>query len=140
MLHCPYCDGYELADQPLAVLAQEASDAALALMLARFSPHVVCCVDDSVALPQRERSRLEKAGVTVKVGTLKQVEAREQEIERLIFSDGSQLRCTALFLHPSSRQRSDLAATLGCEFLEDGAVAVDDLHHTSVPGVFAAEG
>jgi thioredoxin reductase len=41
-------------------------------------------------------------------------------------------------VHPPSRQRSDLAARLGCAVLEDGAVQVSELGQTTVPGVYAA--
>jgi thioredoxin reductase len=37
-----------------------------------------------------------------------------------------------------TRQASDLAERLGCELLDDGSVAVDDMQLTSVAGVYAA--
>ena len=35
-------------------------------------------------------------------------------------------------------QRSDLPTQLGCRILDDGAVEINDLGQTSVPGVYAA--
>jgi thioredoxin reductase len=43
-----------------------------------------------------------------------------------------------LFVHGHVRQRSDLAAQLGCRMLDDGAVEINDLGQTSTPGVYAA--
>ncbi len=41
-------------------------------------------------------------------------------------------------MHPALRQGSDLAQQLGCALLEDGAVQVNELAQTTVPGVSAA--
>jgi len=57
---------------------------------------------------------------------------------RLSLSPGWTLERRALFVHPPLRQRSDLAARLGCAILEDGTVQVDELSQTTVPGVYAA--
>jgi len=38
---------------------------------------------------------------------------------------------------PPVRQAAPFAVDLGCRFLEGGSVEVDDLGHTSIPGVYA---
>ena len=41
VLHCPYCHGYEVRDQPLAVYGQGKAVVGLALLISRWSPDVV---------------------------------------------------------------------------------------------------
>jgi thioredoxin reductase len=48
--HCPYCDAFEVADQPLAVLGSDARTAQLALQLTRFSADVVLCTNGAADL------------------------------------------------------------------------------------------
>jgi thioredoxin reductase len=43
-----------------------------------------------------------------------------------------------VFIPTVPRQRSELAAWLGCTLLPDGCVEVDELARTSVAGVYAA--
>ncbi len=57
---------------------------------------------------------------------------------RLHLAPGWTLERRALFLHPVARQRSGLAEKLGCGLLEDGAVQVNELGQTTVPGIYAA--
>jgi NADPH-dependent 2,4-dienoyl-CoA reductase/sulfur reductase-like enzyme len=62
----------------------------------------------------------------------------EDRLRQIIFTDGLCLDRAALFVHPPARQAAPFAASLGCDMLRDGIVAVDDLGRTSVPGVYAA--
>jgi thioredoxin reductase len=64
-------------------------------------------------------------------------ESPSPALERLVITDGSTAACQTLFCRAPTRQRSNLAASLGCEFLEDGAVEVNDLGQTSCAGVYA---
>jgi len=54
-----------------------------------------------------------------------------------VFADGTAIARHAIFFHLPTRQSSDLPHQLGCAFLDDGSVQVDDLCHTSVEGVSA---
>jgi len=45
---------------------------------------------------------------------------------------------TGIFLHPAIRQHSDLPQQLGCTVQDYGAIQVDDVGQTGVPGVYAA--
>jgi thioredoxin reductase len=56
----------------------------------------------------------------------------------IVFEDGTELPRDGLLVGAPLRQRSTLAADLGLELDDAGAVVVDKLARTSVPGVFAA--
>src|SRR6266498_3355554 len=43
VFNCPYCDGWEVRDQPLTVLASDPRNLQLALQLTRWSPDVLLC-------------------------------------------------------------------------------------------------
>src|ERR671914_1663155 len=45
VFHCPYCDGWELRDQPLAVYGRAQKGLDLALALTTWSGDVVLCTD-----------------------------------------------------------------------------------------------
>jgi thioredoxin reductase len=69
---------------------------------------------------------------------IKRLESEQDRLRRVVFGDGSVLERSAFFVHGTTRQASDLPARLGVGLLDDGAVEVDDLQHTSVAGVSAA--
>jgi thioredoxin reductase len=139
VLHCPYCHGYEVRDQPLAVYGQGKAVVGLALLISRWSADVVVVTNGPSHITDYARQRLRRQGIAV----------REEPIARLVgtpktglrcieFEDGSFLECKALFLHPPQEQRSPLAADLGARLTGKGAVWVDKNAQTTVSGLYAA--
>ncbi len=132
--HCPYCHGWEVRDQPLAVYGTGAAH--LALVVTSLSDDVVLLTDGSDLDPD-EAERLRAAGVAIREDAVARLEAEGGSLARVVFADGSADARTGLFFVPSFTL-SPLAAQLGCELDESGAVVIDEERRTSVPGVFAA--
>ena len=63
VFHCPYCDGWEVSDRPLAVYGRGRSGMALALALLTWSHDVALLSDGSARLPLDGRRRLAAHGV-----------------------------------------------------------------------------
>jgi hypothetical protein len=55
-----------------------------------------------------------------------------EHLERIVFRDGTVFECRGLFLSTGQRQRSDLAASLGCAFTREGAVRTGKIERTKV--------
>ena len=54
VLHCPYCHGWEVRDQPIAILATTPMSAHHGLLFRQLSDDVVMVVHDGVELPDEE--------------------------------------------------------------------------------------
>jgi thioredoxin reductase len=135
--HCSYCDGYELHDQPLALLDSGATAGLQALVLRDWSRDLVLCTNGRSELTPEDRVRLSAAGVAVREQPITRLEPIGEGV-RIVFGDEGSLERRAIFTRPPTRQRSDLAAELGCKTLEDGSIEVNDFGQTTVPGVYAA--
>jgi len=138
VFHCPFCHGFEARDQPLAVLGNDFVHAVLALYLAdRLTSDVILCTGGPERLGAELMAKLAERGVGVREGELAAIEGDFGRL-KVVFTGGEILERGAVFLHPATRQKSPLAAQLGCETLQDGTVRVDERQLTTVPGVFAA--
>lgn len=135
--HCPYCHGFETSGRRLAVLGSGPDRVRLALQLTRFSDDLVVCADGQPLDPDLAE-RLAANGVRVRGEPVRRFEGRGGQLERIVFEHGEPLERDAVFIATVLRQRSELAARLGCALLPDGCVEVDELARTSVPGVYAA--
>ncbi|GAB2961911.1 NAD(P)/FAD-dependent oxidoreductase [Hymenobacter coalescens] len=140
VLHCPYCHGFEVSDQALAVYGNDKSVAGFALLISRWSKDVAVCTDGWTKMSEHARHRLRRHGIQLYEQPIRELVGRADGQMRYIeFNDGSTLARHALFIHPNQKQRSDLAQQLGCRHLQrNGAVWVDKRIQTSVPGVYAA--
>jgi thioredoxin reductase len=131
VFHCPFCHGWEVRDGALAVLGDGEKAVFMSLLLRGWS-------DDVVLLGRagdEDRAKLEAAGIRVDERPVRAVTGAGATV---VFEDGSELPRDALLVGAPLRQRSTLAADLGLELDEAGAVVVDKLARTSVEGVFAA--
>lgn len=144
--HCPYCHGWEVRDRPLAVLNASEMAMAQVMLIRNLSRDLALLTDGPASLSEEERRMLSALGVPVHEQRIARLEGRAdggEGLARIHFEDGSTLAREGLFFAPPQRQRSGLAAALGCEMGAMGllpeAVKTDPMSMaTSVPGVYVA--
>jgi thioredoxin reductase len=135
--HCAYCDAFERSDRPVAVIESGVAAGLYAMQLGHWSADVVLCTNGPAELSEEDRARLSARGIALRAEAIARLEADGDGV-RIVFADGPTLARHVIFIRPPTRQRSDLAAQLGCNALDDGSIEVNDFGQTSVPGVYAA--
>lgn len=139
VLHCPYCHGWEVRNQPLAVYGRAKLVTGLALLVSRWSSDVVVCVEDPAYLTANARRRLRQQKIRVHEEPIVRLEGtRSGELRHIVFESGEKLARTAVFIHAHQHQRTTLAEQLGCRLTRKGAVWVDKKQQTTIAGLYAA--
>jgi thioredoxin reductase len=138
VFHCPYCDGWEMRDQPLAAYGQGKSGAGLALSLKTWSRDVVLCTDGRARLRVQDRERLERHSIPVRQDRIERLEGRDGVLERILFHGGEALSRRGIFFSTGQDEACKLAANLGCKFAPQGTVHTNLLQETNVPGLYVA--
>lgn len=136
--HCPYCHGFEISGQSIAVLGGDPDRIRLALHLSRFSSDVVLCTNGPADLASPAAQVLSRAGVTVRCEPITGFEATGPKLDAINFAEGPVLPRNVVFVKSAPAQRSPLTSLLGCGVFPDATVEVSEFHQTSVPGVYAA--
>jgi thioredoxin reductase len=136
--HCPYCDGWEWRDQPLAVYGQGETGSALALGLTVWTNDVVLCTDGPSGLSAQEEKGLSWAGIEIREEAIVRLEGQNGQLRRVVFAEGEPLPRRALFFGSGQHQRSRLAERLGARFNDKGTVATGTCESTNVPGLYVA--
>ncbi len=136
-VHCPYCDGWEVRDKPLAVQGNGQGALHRTRLLLNLTDDLVICTDGPAIFSEEEWQFLQARQVRVIETPLIGLEAEGDQLHTLRFADGSTLARHALFLNIKTSQH-DLVAALGCEVNEMGFVQVDEQMRTTVAGVYAA--
>lgn len=138
VFHCPYCDGWELRDQPIAIYGQRDQGPGLALELSGWSNDLVLCTDGPADLSRADREQLSLLSIPVREEPISRLEGSNGQLERIVFNNGDVLSRRGMFFNTGQEQRCDLAAKLGCEYTERGAIRTGDYETTNVPGLFVA--
>jgi len=137
VFHCPYCDGWEVRDQPLAIYGRGARGLGLSLELTGWSRDLVLCTDGPSEIEDADLASLARHGIRVREERVVRLEGRET-LERVIFASGDPLPRRALFFTTGQTQRSQLALALGCEFNEKGTVRTGKYESTHLSGLYVA--
>ena len=66
VFHCPYCDGWEVRDQPIAVYGRGERGYGLALELTVWSRDLVLCTDGPCEIDDEKLARLQRNNITVR--------------------------------------------------------------------------
>lgn len=136
VFHCPYCDGWEVRDTPIAIYGRGARGAGLSLELTAWSRDLVLCTDGPAEIEDERLDQLARNGIAVRESRVARLEGRDGVLSQLVFSEGPPLPRRALFFTTGQYQRSDLLTNLGCEFTEKGTVRTGKYESTHLPGLF----
>jgi len=137
VFHCPFCDGWEVRDRPLAFHGNGPDAARSALFLANWSRDVVLCTDGPAQL-DGEREALDAGGVRIREEPIRTLVGSDGALERIDFIAGPAEHCDALFVRTRRDQPNGLAEALGCRLSAGGTVDTDLDGRTGADGVYAA--
>ena len=138
LLHCPYCHGWEVRDQPLGVLGSIPGSVQHALLVRQWSDDVIFFAH-TYDLTDDERHQLDARDIRVEDDTVIKLVIDNDRLRGVALADGRTVERTAVFVRPGNVPHDDgLAAALGCDKNDAGFVTVDATGRTSNPGVWAA--
>ena len=116
--HCPFCDGWEVRDRPLAVHGNGPAAARSALFVSNWSRDVVLCTDGPAQL-DGDRAILAQAGVRLREEPIRELVGRDGQLERIDFATGPAEHRDGLFVRTRRGQPNGLAESLGCELTDE---------------------
>jgi thioredoxin reductase len=138
LLHCPYCHGWEVRDQPLGVLGTRPDAVHHALLVRQWSDDMVFFTH-TLTLGRDDHARLVARGVRIVDGEVVRLVVEADRLTGVELAGGGVVARTAVFVRPVSVPHPDgLTTALGLETDAVGFPLVDGTGRTSVPGVWAA--
>ena len=138
VFHCPYCDGWEIRDRPIAVYGRGSRGLGLSLEMTAWSRDLALCTDGPSEIDAEGLASLERNGIIVREERIRRLEGRDGILERIVFESGEALERRALFFTTGQSQQSELAIRLGCEFNAKGTVRTGKYEATHLQGLFVA--
>jgi thioredoxin reductase len=139
LFSCPYCDGWELKDKPLVVIAEEGQHAFhMAKIVWNWSRDVLVCTNGPALLTQEQKETLQKKEIQVVEDSITALVGRMGMLERVVFATHEESKRQGGFVVPQWSQASGFGTLLGCDMNALGGIVTDDFGRTTVPGVYAA--
>jgi thioredoxin reductase len=116
VVHCPYCHGWEVRDQPVGVLATNTEWAVhQALLFRQLTPEVTFFQHTVPALTEQQAAELTAWGIRVITGPVDSLEVTDDRITGLRLADGTVVACSAVAVAPRLVANSGVLTGLGPE-------------------------
>jgi thioredoxin reductase len=134
---CPYCDGWEHRNAPVAVYGRGEKGTNFSLLLRQWTDDLFLCTDGN-PLSAEQKDRLRRRGVEIREQAIESLMEKNGRLEAIRFKGGEALPRRALFFTTDQHPRSPLLEGLGCAYDEKGGLACDGDGKTNIPGVYVA--
>jgi thioredoxin reductase len=138
---CPYCDGYEVRDRPIGILATSPASVAQAQLLRQWSASIVYLPNGVGSPTDDEAAALAARGIRIEDGVVDHVIGRDGQLAGVAMADGRVIELDAIFTGPRLVPRDEPLRQLGAARTEQqygSLAATEPAGQTSVPGVWAA--
>ena len=143
VLHCPYCHGWEVRDQPIGVMASGPVAVHQALLFRQLTADVILFQHTAPEPTDEEAGQLAARGIRVVEGEVAFLEVREDRLTGVRLKNGEIIPRSAVVVAPRFAARAAVLAGLGLEatvhpsgmgeYIESDATGL-----TAVPGVWVA--
>lgn len=134
---CPYCDGWELRDEPLVIINKGPELVHFAPLISGWTDRFTFCTNGPDELTDTEREAIRQKAPIFE-SPIRHIDSKDGIVREVILEDGTTIPCRGIFFKPDLVMGSDLPRAVGCHISETGNVVVDTYGKTNVPGVYSA--
>lgn len=138
LFNCPYCDGWELRDQPLVLVSESPMIFHTAKVVYNWSKDLIICTNGHATLTNDQKELLQSKGITIREQPISAFIGQNGRLEQVRFADGTQIERTGGFVSPSFLPKASFGESLGCAVTELGGIMTDDFGRSTINGLYAA--
>lgn len=138
LFNCPYCDGWELRDKPLVIIAEnEDHTLHLAKLVYNWSEDLVVATNGN-EMSTVGVEQLQQRGIKVMTEPILKLHGEDGYLRQIEFKSGENIPRTGGFVVPSFYRPNKFVEQIGCESTELGAAVTDGSGRTTVKNVYIA--
>lgn len=137
IFNCPYCDGWELRDKPLALFGEVDYTFHTAEILRNWSQDLVIFTNGEELTKSHEK-RIEELDLRVETSPIRLLTGKDGMLQAVELENGLVIERVGGFVTPELVQASDLGEMLGVTLNETGGYHSDEVGNTKITGLFVA--
>ncbi|GAA4209146.1 NAD(P)/FAD-dependent oxidoreductase [Pedobacter jeongneungensis] len=137
-IHCPYCHGYEVKNEKIALLmnGEHAFDMAKTLHL--WNKDLTILTNGKSQLTAEQAEKLKAKSITVLEEEIFELEHQNGHLEDVVFKNGEKIAFKAIYVKPEIEQHVNFNEQLEFELTELKTIKVNEQQQTTAKGVYAA--
>ncbi|QKS70342.1 NAD(P)/FAD-dependent oxidoreductase [Paenalkalicoccus suaedae] len=135
---CPFCDGWEMRDRPLAVIIDQPQTMHYAMMISNWTDDLILFTNGADHLNDIDRERLAFNNIAIIESPITNFSGENKELQTVHTEDGRTILRTGGFIAPHSMKPPQLVDSLNLARTEHHGLQVNGFGETSLEGMYAA--
>lgn len=136
LFSCPFCDGWELKDKALALIAENQRALHMAKLLSNWTKDLIVFTNGHV-LVEEDKVLLTAHSIQVIDVPIVTIDHDNGQLRSLQLANGETVKREGGFVASEFKQSAPFAEKLGCQMTKNAGIETDILGRTTVSGVFA---
>ncbi|APH05840.1 pyridine nucleotide-disulfide oxidoreductase [Bacillus weihaiensis] len=137
LFSCPFCDGWELRDRPLAVIANDQRALHMVKMVSNWTNDLIVFTNGNKIFSLEEQELLNSYGISIKEKKIDTFIGEDGMLNKIQLEDGTAVLREGGFITAEWKQAASFDSTLKYTLNEHGGIETDSWQRTNTEGVFA---
>ncbi len=138
LFSCPYCDGWELRDKPLAIIAEnEEHISHMTKLVFNWSQDLIVFTNGH-QLSKKIQNDFEQKKIKAYTNTIKDLHGDDDNLSSVELETGDNILRAGGFVVPSFYRPNKFAKQLNCQVDENGTIMTDGAGRTTAAGIYIA--
>lgn len=138
IIHCPYCHGYEVYQEKLAVFGNGDEGFEFAKLIYNWSKNVTLFTNGTSILNPGQEQKLHDHDINIIQIKISGIDCLNNQVKAITLADGTEHAIQAIFARVPFEQHTNIPQEMGCALTKLGHIETDDFCATTIPGLYAA--
>jgi len=138
LFSCPFCDGWELQDRPLVLIADNPNAFHKAKLIFNWSKDLVVCTNGNNIFSDEQKELLANNNIQIIEDEILALQGDKGQLKSIRFINGKEIERQGGFVTIGLKQATTIAESLGCIKQTNGGIETDHFGRTNVEGVYAS--
>lgn len=138
LFSCPFCDGWEMKDKPLILIAESAQALHVTKLLNNWTDDLIVTTNGNSVFDANQKKALELNHIRLIEEEITELKGNNGELQSIVFKNGKKIERSGGFCTSVLDYTLPFIEQLGIEVNEAGYIITDMMGHTNVKGIYAA--
>ncbi|WP_293306118.1 NAD(P)/FAD-dependent oxidoreductase [Pedobacter sp. UBA5917] len=137
-IHCPYCHGYEVKNEKVALLMNGEHAFEMSKNIQLLNKDLTILTNGKSELTEEQTKKLKSKSINIIEDEVIEFEHQDGYLENVVFKSGEKLALKAIYVKPEIAQHLNFNEQLGFELTDMKTIKVNEQQQTTAKGVYAA--
>ncbi|MGB7365394.1 NAD(P)/FAD-dependent oxidoreductase [Carnobacterium jeotgali] len=135
---CPFCDGWEMKDRPLVLIAESVQALHVIKLLKNWTDDLIVATNGNGIFDADQKRLLEANNIRLIEERIVELKGIDGELQSIVFENGEDIKRSGGFCTTVLDNKLPFIEQLGIEVNEAGFIITDAMGHTNIKGIYAA--